>query len=52
LLTTKADTVRLYKIRRVISELSGKEGRGTELVSLAIGPSQPSQEGGAAPTTA
>jgi peptide chain release factor subunit 1 len=44
LLTTKADSVRLYKIRKVISELSGKEGRGTELVSLYIPPKKPIHE--------
>ncbi len=42
MLSTKADSVRLYKIRKVISELSGKEGRGTELVSLYIPPKKPS----------
>src|SRR5580658_2759486 len=44
LLSTKADSVRLYKIRKVISELSGKEGRGTELVSLYIPPKKPIHE--------
>ena len=34
----KADSVRLYKVRKLISELSNKEGRGTELVSLYIPP--------------
>ena len=33
---SKTDSVRLYKIRKLISELSSKEGRGTELVSLYI----------------
>ena len=44
MLSTKADSVRLYKIRKVISELSGKEGRGTELVSLYIPPKKPIHE--------
>jgi len=44
LLSTKADSVRLYKIRKVISELSGKEGRGTELVTLYIPPKKPIHE--------
>lgn len=41
---SKADSVRLYKIRKVISELSSKEGRGTELVSLYIPPKKPIHE--------
>ena len=44
MLSTKGDSVRLYKIRKVISELSGKEGRGTELVSLYIPPKKPMHE--------
>jgi peptide chain release factor subunit 1 len=44
LLTNKADSVRLYKIRKAISELSSKEGRGTELVSLYIPPKKPIHE--------
>lgn len=44
MLSTKADSVRLYKIRKVITELSGKEGRGTELVSLYIPPKKPIHE--------
>ncbi len=44
MLSAKADSVRLYKIRKVISELSGKEGRGTELVSLYIPPRKPLHE--------
>lgn len=44
MLSIKADSVRLYKIRKVISELSGKEGRGTELVSLYIPPKKPIHE--------
>lgn len=41
---SKADSVRLYKIRKAISELSSKEGRGTELVSLYIPPKKPVHE--------
>ena len=41
---SKADSVRLYKIRKAISELSSKEGRGTELVSLYIPPKKPMHE--------
>lgn len=44
MLTAKADSVTLYKVRRVISELSGKEGRGTELVTLYIPPKKPLHE--------
>ena len=44
MLTNKADSVRLYKIRKAISELSSKEGRGTELVSLYIPPKKPIHE--------
>ena len=44
MLSAKADSVRLYKIRKVISELSGKTGRGTELVSLYIPPKKPIHE--------
>jgi len=43
-LSTKADSVRLYKVRKLISELSNKEGRGTELVSLYIPPKKPVHE--------
>ncbi len=35
---SKTDSVRLYKVRKLISELGTKEGRGTELVSLYIPP--------------
>ena len=35
---SKTDSVRLYKVRKLISELNSKEGRGTELVSLYIPP--------------
>lgn len=41
---SKADSVRLYKVRKLISELSSKEGRGTELVSLYIPPKKPIHE--------
>ncbi|MBI2648525.1 MAG: peptide chain release factor aRF-1 [Thaumarchaeota archaeon] len=40
----KADSVRLYRIRKAISELSNKEGRGTELVSLYIPSRKPIHE--------
>jgi len=40
----KHDSVRLYKIRRLISELSSKEGRGTELISLYVPPKKPIHE--------
>jgi peptide chain release factor subunit 1 len=40
----KADSVTLYKIRKVISELSDKHGRGTELISLYIPPRKPIHE--------
>ena len=43
-MSTKADSVRLYKVRKLISELSNKEGRGTELVSLYIPPKKPVHE--------
>ncbi len=41
---TKADSVKLYKVRKLITELSSKEGRGTELVSLYIPPKKPIHE--------
>jgi peptide chain release factor subunit 1 len=41
---SKTDSVRLYKVRKLISELSNKEGRGTELVSLYIPPRKPVHE--------
>ncbi len=41
---SKTDSVRLYKVRKLISELSSKEGRGTELVSLYIPPKKPIHE--------
>jgi len=34
----KYDSVRLYKLKRILEELSNKTGRGTELVSLYIPP--------------
>jgi peptide chain release factor subunit 1 len=43
-LSTKTDSVRLYKVRKLISELSNKEGRGTELVSLYVPPRKPVHE--------
>lgn len=43
-MSTKADSVRLYKVRKLISELSSKEGRGTELVSLYVPPKKPVHE--------
>jgi len=41
---SNTDSVRLYKVRKLISELSNKEGRGTELVSLYIPPKKPIHE--------
>jgi peptide subunit release factor 1 (eRF1)/transcriptional regulator with XRE-family HTH domain len=41
---SKTDSVRLYKVRKLISELGNKEGRGTELVSLYIPPRKPIHE--------
>jgi peptide chain release factor subunit 1 len=43
-LSTKTDSVRLYKVRKLISELTSKEGRGTELVSLYVPPKKPIHE--------
>jgi peptide chain release factor subunit 1 len=43
-LSTKTDSVRLYKVRKLISELSSKEGRGTELVSIYVPPKKPIHE--------
>ena len=34
----KYDSVKLYRIKRILEELSNKSGRGTELVSLYIPP--------------
>jgi peptide chain release factor subunit 1 len=43
-LSTKVDSVRLYRVRKLISELASKEGRGTELVSLYVPPKKPIHE--------
>jgi peptide chain release factor subunit 1 len=43
-LSTKPDSVKLYKVRKLISELESKEGRGTELVSLYIPSKKPIHE--------
>ncbi len=43
-MSTKADSVKLYKVRKLISELASKEGRGTELVSLYVPPKKPVHE--------
>jgi peptide chain release factor subunit 1 len=43
-LSTKADSVKLYKVRKLISELASKEGRGTELVTLYVPPKKPIHE--------
>ncbi|MFI5404777.1 MAG: peptide chain release factor aRF-1 [Candidatus Gagatemarchaeaceae archaeon] len=43
-MSTKPDSVRLYKVRKLISELASKEGRGTELVSLYVPPKKPIHE--------
>jgi peptide chain release factor subunit 1 len=37
-LSKKPDSVKLYKVRKLISELASKEGRGTELVTLYVPP--------------
>jgi peptide chain release factor subunit 1 len=42
--STKPDSVKLYKVRKLISELASKEGRGTELVSLYVPPKKPIHE--------
>ena len=34
----KQDSVKLYKLRKMLEELSDKEGRGTELISLYVPP--------------
>lgn len=36
--------MKLYKVRKLISELASKEGRGTELVSLYVPPKKPVHE--------
>ncbi|MCP8303955.1 MAG: peptide chain release factor aRF-1 [archaeon] len=38
---SKADSVVLYRMRKILAELSTKEGSGTELVSLYIPPKKP-----------
>ena len=43
-MSTKTDSVKLYKIRKLMSELASKEGRGTELVSLYVPPKKPIHE--------
>ncbi len=43
-MSSKPDSVKLYRIRKLISELASKEGRGTELVSLYIPPKKPIHE--------
>ncbi len=43
-MSTKPDSVKLYKVRKLITELASKEGRGTELVSLYIPPKKPIHE--------
>ncbi|MBI3860094.1 MAG: peptide chain release factor aRF-1 [Thaumarchaeota archaeon] len=43
-MSTKTDSVKLYKVRKLISELASKEGRGTELVSLYVPPKKPIHE--------
>lgn len=40
----KYDSVKLYRLKRVLEELSQKSGRGTELVSLYIPPRKPVHE--------
>jgi peptide chain release factor subunit 1 len=37
-MTTRVDSVSLYRIRKLLMELSAKTGRGTELVSLYVPP--------------
>jgi peptide subunit release factor 1 (eRF1)/intein/homing endonuclease len=40
----KFDSVSLYRIRKLLSDLSNKTGRGTELVSLYLPPKKPVHE--------
>lgn len=40
----KFDSVALYKIRRLLADLSNKTGRGTELVTLYLPPKKPVHE--------
>ncbi|MCL4435165.1 MAG: peptide chain release factor aRF-1 [Thaumarchaeota archaeon] len=39
-MSNQADSVSLYKIKKLLSSLSSKRGRGTELVSLYVPPSK------------
>ncbi|MCS7116699.1 MAG: peptide chain release factor aRF-1 [Nitrososphaerales archaeon] len=39
-MSVKTDSVTLYKMRRILSELSTMKGRGTELISLYIPPNK------------
>jgi len=41
---SKSESVKLYKVRKLISELANKEGRGTELVTLYVPPKKPIHE--------
>jgi len=41
---TKKSSVEIYRLKRLVSELSKKSGRGTELVSLYIPPGKPIHE--------
>jgi peptide chain release factor subunit 1 len=43
-LSIKTDSVKLYRVRKLISELASKEGRGTELVTLYVPPKKPIHE--------
>lgn len=38
---SKYNSIELYRIRRLLSELASKQGRGTELISLYIPPKKP-----------
>jgi len=40
-MSSKADSVTLYRMRKILTELSINKGRGTELVSLYIPPNRP-----------
>ena len=40
----KFDSVSLYRIRKLLSDLSNKSGRGTELVTLYLPPKKPVHE--------
>lgn len=43
-MSSKTDSVALYKMRKILAELSTKKGRGTELVSLYIPAKRPLHE--------